>query len=222
MKKLVILLSLTCLLTTGCSIKKLDNKNIDNIVNTVLKSNRSQNAVFNGYSYYKSRGLKFLEKEDYNAILSDGYNNKYYLYVDVVSYYHRNSNTYKESEDSYYSKKIEGKKNGYLEINKTDSNKYFVEMVYNYSKIEVLSSKEHLNDTIVNVCTLLASVKYNDKILGTIIGDNVLNYEEESFNIFTTRKSDSNYLDYVEKYDSIYNSDNNVKDEDHIDLDSLD
>ena len=66
---------------------------------------------------------------------------------------------------------------------------------------------------------MLSSVEYNDNILETIIGDNILNYEEESFNIFTTTKSDSNYLDYVEKYDNIKSNDNKIKDEDSLDID---
>lgn len=219
MKKIVVLLSLICLLATGCSAKKLNVDNIDNIIDMVLKDRSDRkNVIFDGYSYYRPRGLKFLEKEDYNAILSDSYNNKYYLYIDVVSYYNKVDNTYKEDSDAYYSKKIDGKLNGYLEINKVNG-KYFIEAVYNYSKVEVFSEKDNLNNTLINVCTLLSSINYNDKVLETIIGDNVLNYEEESFNIFTTKKSDSNYLDYVEKYDSIYDSDSNIKDEDHIDLD---
>ncbi|MBO5138996.1 MAG: hypothetical protein J6B89_05120 [Bacilli bacterium] len=222
MKKIIILLSLTCLLTTGCSIKKLDVSNIDNIIDTVLMDkSKHKNVVFDGYSYYRPRGLKFLEKEDYNAILSDSHNNTYYLYIDVVSYYHKVDNTYEEDSNAYYSRKINDKKGGYLEINKIDD-RYFIEAVYNYSKVEVFSDRNSLDNTLVNVCTLLSSIKYNDSVLETIVGDNVLNYEEESFNIFTTKKSDSNYLDYVEKYDNIYDSDSKVKDEDHIDLDSDD
>ena len=219
MKKVIILLSLTCLLVTGCSVRKLDTNNIDKMVKELLVSNKKlKQQEFNGYSYYCPRGLKFLEKADYNAILSDQYNNVYYLYTDVVSYYHKIPNTYKEDRQSYYSKKISGKKNGYLEINEVNG-KYFIEAVYNYSKIEVFCKKNNLSDVIINIFSLLSSVEYNDNILETIIGDNILNYEEESFNIFTTTKSDSNYLDYVEKYDNIKSNDNKIKDEDSLDID---
>ncbi len=99
-------------------------------------------------------------------------------------------NTYKEDSNSYYSKKITSKgskKDGYLEINEVKG-KYFVEAVYNYGKIEVYTSKSHLNNTLINLSQVLSSLKYNDKVLATIIGDNVLNYKEETFNIFTTKK----------------------------------
>lgn len=219
MKKVIILLSLTCFLVTGCSVRKLNTNDIDKILDNILVSNKKlKHEVFNGYSYYCPKGLKFLEKADYNAMLSDQYNNKYYLYVDVVSYYHEVSNSYKEDKSAYYSKKIEGKKNGYLEINEVEGS-YFIEAVYNYSKMEILCEKDNLSDVIVNVFSLLSSVKYNDKVLETTIGENVLNYEEESFNIFTTTKSDSNYLDYVEKYDNIDGSNNKIEDEDSFDID---
>lgn len=219
MKKLIILLSLSCLFITGCSVRKLNSDNIDQIVDSVLVSNKKlKHEEFNGYSYYCPKGLKFLEKADYNAVLSDKYSNDYYLYIDVVSYYHDISNTYQEDKNAYYSRKIKGKKNGYLEINEVND-KYFIEAVYNYSKIEVFCDKKVMSEVLINVLSLISSVEYNDKVLETTIGENVLNYEEESFNIFTTKKSDSNYLDYVEKYDKIYSSDSKIKDEDHIDLD---
>ena len=88
-----------------------------------------------------------------------------------------------------------------MEINQI-KDKYFVEAVYNYVKIEVYTSQEYLSDVVVNICQILSSTKYNHKVLATIIGDKVLDYKEESFNIFTTKKSNTNYLDYIEKYDS--------------------
>ena len=133
-------------------------------------------------------------------------------------------NTYKEDSNSYYSKKITSKgskKDGYLEINEVKG-KYFVEAVYNYGKIEVYTSKSHLNNTLINLSQVLSSLKYNDKVLATIIGDNVLNYKEETFNIFTTKKSTTNYLDYIEQYDKSNDKNNNLEDNDQIDINNDD
>ena len=88
--------------------------------------------------------LKFVNKEEYNAIFKDRFNNKYYLYVDVISYYHKIENTYKINQDAYYSKVIDyNDKTGYLEIIESGS-KYYVEFMFNYAKIEVLVDKDQL------------------------------------------------------------------------------
>jgi flagellar biosynthesis/type III secretory pathway protein FliH len=54
-------------------------------------------------------------------------------------------------DDSYYSEKLEyNKKDGYIQIDEDKNNKYFVQFVYNYSKMEAYVSKEDLVDTVQN------------------------------------------------------------------------
>lgn len=219
-KKLVILIIISFCIS-GCTINKLDTNNYDSLIdNILLQKLNVRNTVFEGYSYYIPHGLKYIDKNEYNSLLSDRYNNEYYIYVDVVSYYHKVKNKYKVDDHAYYSKKINNKNGGYFEINEIND-KYFVEAMYNYVKIEVYTSKDSLSDVVANVCEILSSVKYNDNVLRTIIGDKVLNYKEESFNIFTTKKSVTNYLDYIEKYDSATNDSkkNDFEDEDIINTD---
>lgn len=223
-KKLLLVIVIISLFITGCSIQKLAVDDYDYLINHVLlRESNLKNTVFEGYSYYIPYGLKFLNKEEYNALLSDSYNNHYYIYTDVVSYYHQIKYSYKQDSNAYYSKKIQNNKNtknGYLEINQIND-KYFVEAMYNYVKIEVYTDKDHLSDVIVHICEILSSVQYNDKVLETTIGDKVLNYKEESFNIFTTKKSTTNYLDYVERYDGGSQSkEDDFLDEDMIDIDT--
>lgn len=224
-KRYILLFAIFLVMVSGCSIKKANYDSIDDIINNVLlEKPTSSNTSFNGYSYYIPNTLKIENKEEYNTILSDEYNNKYYIYVDSVGYYNKVVNTYKEDSHSYYSKKITSKgskKEGYLEINEVKG-KYFVEAVYNYGKIEVYTSKSHLNNTLINLSQVLSSLKYNDKVLATIIGDNVLNYKEETFNIFTTKKSTTNYLDYIEQYDKSNDKNNNLEDNDQIDINNDD
>ena len=224
-KRYILLFAIFLVMVSGCCMKKANYDSIDDIINNVLlEEPTSSNTSFNGYSYYIPNTLKIENKEEYNTVLSDEYNNKYYIYVDSVGYYNKVVNTYKEDSNSYYSKKITSKgskKDGYLEINEVKG-KYFVEAVYNYGKIEVYTSKSHLNNTLINLSQVLSSLKYNDKVLATIIGDNVLNYKEETFNIFTTKKSTTNYLDYIEQYDKSNDKNNNLEDNDQIDINNDD
>ena len=73
-----------------------------------------------------------------NIIFSGG--DKYYLYVDLISYYNKVGNMYKINKESgaYFIKTIEyDDKIGYIIINEQDDGKYFIEILYNYAKIEV-------------------------------------------------------------------------------------
>ena len=127
MKKKIVLLLLVMFFITGCNMVSNSTSEIDLIVDKILlKNNQLSNTFFEGYKYYVPRGLTFIEKEEFNAILKDQYQNHYYLYVDAVSYYHKVKNKYKERRNSYYSRSIKkGKDFGYIEINEVDG-KYFI------------------------------------------------------------------------------------------------
>lgn len=217
MKKLIVLLSILVLLVSGCSINQLDN-NITTNIDTILSEKVNvYNVNFEGYKYYVPKGLKFVTKNDYNALFRDKYNNKYYLYVDAISYYHKSKNKYVINKDAYYSEKLDyNNKTGYVEINEVDG-KYFVEFVFNYSKIEVYTDKKYLSSVINNICYVLRSVKFNDKVLESLIGENVLSYKEETFNIFKSKSSSNDFLDYVKEYDS--DNKKSKLDEDTVDID---
>ena len=210
MKKLLLILFVLLIFVTGCT--NITENSEDKIVESIKKNNRLKNVNFEGYSYYIPRGLRLLNKTEYNAYLMDKNNNKYYIYVDVISKYHKIKKTYKEDTMAYYSKRItNGSKFGYLEINGQDD-KYFVEAMYNYMKIEVYTDDKDLNDTLNNIGLVLSSVKYNDRVLNTIVGENILSYKEENYNIFKTKKKTGDFLDYVREYD--YEEEEN--DEDNI------
>lgn len=213
MKKLIVLLSILTLSLTGCA--SLNTNSIDKVIETVMKKNsKLKNVNFEGYSYYVPRGLKFLNKNEYNAYLSDQYNNHYYLYVDVISRYHKVEQKYKVDKKAYYSKEIKTKdKFGYLEINEV-KDYYFIETMLNYTKIEAYVSKDNLTDALTDISSILSSVKYNDKVLDTIVGENILNYKEENYNIFETKKNTSDFLDYVKEYDP----EESTTDEDNLEI----
>ncbi len=220
MKKKIVLGFLVVMLLTGCSVVPNSTDAIDTLVDEILlKNNKLSNTFFEGYKYYVPRGLTFINKEEFNATLKDQYQNKYYLYVDVVSYYHKVREEYGENTGPYYSKSLEnGKKFGYLEINEVDG-KYFIEAMYHYAKVEVYVEENEIVDAVCNISYLLSSIQYNRNILETLIGENVLDYQEEEFNIFKSKREQGDFLDYVEEYGKYYDKDNQLPDQDKVEID---
>ena len=219
MKRLIVLLSIMLLFVTGCSITKLDNVNISKNIKILLsEKSKIYNVYYEGYKYYIPKGVSFIDREDYNAILKDENNNYYYLYVDAISYYHKVSNSYEENSESYLSKRLDyGKKTGYIQIDEVDSN-YFVQFVFHYAKMEAYVSKDEIVDVVSNMCSVLRSVKFNDAILDSLIGENILDYKEEDFSLFKADSSKENFLDVVEREETdLYKKD--LEDE-KIDLDN--
>jgi ATP-dependent exoDNAse (exonuclease V) beta subunit len=69
MKK-VILVLLLIILTTGCSVVRIDTSNIDNIVNVILtKDNKLYNQVGQGYKYYLPGGVTYIDSDDLNGTI---------------------------------------------------------------------------------------------------------------------------------------------------------
>lgn len=200
MKRLIILLSMVMLLMTGCSVSKLDNTNIGKNMKDILSKNVNvYNVNYDGYKYYLPKGISFVVKDDYNTVLEDSHSNNYYMYVDVISYYNKTKDDYKVNSDSHYSKKFKyNKKEGYIQIDEVGS-KYFIQFVYNYVKIESYVNKNDLTSVINNMCYILRSVKFNDKVLESLIGNNILDYKEEDYSLFNNDNSKESFLDVVER-----------------------
>ena len=198
MKRIVLLLCLVVLLT-GCDIKPIDNDNIDSIIDSVLtKEIKLSNSYFDGYKYYLPRGLRLAGKKDYNAKLVSG-KNTYYLFVDVIAYYNKVEKDF-EPSNGYYSKELNyNGKRGYIEITEVDG-LYFIEIMYNYAKIETLVEERYLNSAIVNSCYILSSVQFNDKVIETLVGENALDYKETIFDIFGPHRNTDEFLQYEEDY----------------------
>jgi hypothetical protein len=186
---------------TGCDIKELDSNDINKVVDTILNQKLNlYSQTSNGYKYYVPRGVMVTDSTSYNEKLySSG--NVYYLYVDVVSYYFKKDSNYIENKDAYFSKKLDYKnKKGYLEITKIN-NLYFIEMMYNYAKVEALVTKDDIVPTIINSSYILSTLKFNDKIIKLLFDENILNFNEEQFKLFEPKRKEGNFLDYVKEYD---------------------
>lgn len=221
MKKKLLILTLVILTITGCT--NLSNTSLDEITNTMLSSKINlANTVFDGYKYYVPRGLRLIMKNDYNASLLDEYNNTYYLYIDIISYYNNEKLDYNTDKNAYFSKKLNyNDKDGYLEITKIkDSDYYFIEYMYNYGKIESFVKEKELNSAIINMSSILASLTFNRKVLETIVGNKVLNYKEDTYDVMKPKGSTTTkdtYLEYEEKY-GVYEGYGNNKAEDKIEI----
>ena len=202
MKKGLFLL-LILFLITGC--KNINKSSYEDLIASGLYENDKisfKNKTSQGYSYYLPKGLIVEEDLNNNVTLkSEKYN--MYLYVDIISYYHKVEDTYKENKKSFYSKKIKnGDKFGYLEINLMENDKYLIEIMYNYAKIEVIVNNKDIKEMLSYAISLLGSISYNDKIIENMVGEDILNYNENEYNIFDTAGNDYriNYDETNENY----------------------
>ncbi len=191
MKKLLII---CLLLLSGCSVVRIDTTSIDNIIGVVLsKDNTLYNQMGKGYKYYIPRGVSYMGSNDYNEVLySNG--QYYYLYIDVISYYHSVEREYTTNEDAYYSSVINiNDKNGYLEINKLSDDRYFIEFMYNYAKIEAICDYDSINDIVLNASYILSTVKFNNNVITAMLDDEFLDTEEK-YDIFISKKNTSDFI----------------------------
>ena len=190
MKKILIIICL--LFITGCS--DIRKQSYDDIINNIATRANKDNVYRTGYNYYLPRGMRVSDSTLYNESITDA-RYKYYLYVDIVSYYKKVTKDYTINSNALVSKKLEyDGKFGYVEVNLLKNDKYLVEIMYNYAKIEVIVDKSNLNEAMLSIINILKSVEYNDSIIANLMGDDVLNFSEEEFNIFNTKGSESNYL----------------------------
>ena len=191
------------LLASGCTninknlTSKDDiDKNFNTLQATITDSNYEMyNNYRTGYKYYTPKGLYVRGGSEYNEIINSR-KYSYHLYVDVISFYNRVISKYEEDSKALYSKQINNKdKFGYVEVNELKNDRYLLEIMYNYAKIEVIVDKSDLEVAFANSMIILFSVKYNNDILTNLVGENVLTSKEIEFNIFETKKTESNFLE---------------------------
>ena len=157
------------------------------------------NKYRKGYKYNLPKGLDVVDNSEYNEVI-ESRDYVYYLYVDAVSYYNKVIEKYEENSKAYVSMQINYQdKYGYLEINQLDEEKYFIEIMYNYAKIEVIVKKRDINVAVYDSLSVLASVKFNDDVLKTLLDEEISQFQEVQFDIFETVTTvDSQYLQAVE------------------------
>ena len=205
MKKIVLILIMILVLTGCTSVQKMS---VEEIIDNNLNSNLTlANEHRSGYKYYLPKGLRITHQNDYNEEIKSG-DYTYYFFVDLTSYYNKIIEKFQRREDVYYSEAIDFKdKYGYLEIKLIAKNKYLIEIMYNYAKIEVIVRKNDINVTIANAISILSSINYNDTMVEKIIGEELSSFTELEYNIFKTAH-ESNYLELVSK--DVYEEQNDI------------
>ena len=83
---------------------------------------------------------------------------------------------------------------GYLEINEKND-KYLIEIMYNYAKIEVIVEKEDINKSVTNAMIVLSTITYTDDIVKNLLSIDEVTSSEETFSVFDEDASDSNFLE---------------------------
>lgn len=217
MKKSLLLL-LVLLLLTGCTITRMDGKSYEQVMDKILSLDiKLYNRVGKGYKYYSPRGVIRTDANTYNDVLKRNDTN-YYLYVDVVGYYYKTEVNYKSNKDAYYSKKLDnGKKKGYIEITKKDD-KMYVQMFYNYAKIETYVDESELNLAIEDISYILSSVKFNDSLLKKMYESGNFDSKEEVYKLFDNKEKEGNFLEYIKEYDKYDGEDEKVAPEEEIEV----
>lgn len=193
MKKLILLCILFVL--TGCT--NINTSSINTLVNEAVSSKViTTNVDRNGYRYYLPKTLNIKNSRDFNEVIT---NHKYmiYLYVDVVSYNNKTDFSYNINNSAYYSNSLNynGIK-GFIEINKYKNDKYLIEIMYNYAKIEVVVYERDIKELVLLSSTILSSITYNDNVIEKYLSSSVLDSAEENFNIFEIVGSD-NFLEFA-------------------------
>lgn len=196
-------------MVTGCT--NINQSNYESIIDEEIKSNIfPRNEYRAGYLYYLPKGLRILSSTGSNEILAKE-NMKYYLYVDRVSYYNKVSASYQENKEAELSKSLQYEdKFGYVEVKKTKNNQYFIEIMYNYAKIEVIVPKERIKEALAYSTSILTSIKYQDTVLKSLMEQSALKSNEVEYNIFETAKTESGYLQIAEEYGQYQEKEENV------------
>lgn len=193
MKKVLMIILLVISLS-GCT--NISNMSIDDCLSILGNNIKSANTYRVGYKLYIPSNMQIDNSEDFiEVITKEDY--IYYLYVDALSYYNDVTNTYKENEKAYFSQKFDvGEKTGYIEINNIENDKYIIELMFNYSKIEVIVRENDINIGLINAINIVKNIQYNDIIIENYFGDDILNHGEQIYDIFDSQKEKENILGY--------------------------
>ena len=200
-KKIIILICL--FLLVGCTNKNINSMSLEEIVNSsIVTKSDLFNTNSKGYKYYLPNEFTLYREDDFVQELVS-HNTKYYLNIDVVSYYYKTAMKTEHDFDDYEYFTFENNDiNGYLRIRKNNDN-FFVELCYNYAIIEVEVKESELRYAISRGIAILKSIKYNDLVIEKYINDNDLESSETVYKLPEPKNKDEskNILEYIEEYE---------------------
>ena len=194
------LLIMVLLLCIGCT--RIDN-NYNDIIDSVTKNNSNiYNTTALGYKYYLPLGISKVYDKDYNQKFK--INNTYmYLYGEIFSYYYKNNLNLddNDSNNSYFYTRINSSDNktGYVKITK-DDDKYFIKVVYNYAKIEAYVHEWEISDVLSYAMIILDSINYNDKLVESIILEELYSSSFKEYKIKKPEDAESKFSEYLSEY----------------------
>lgn len=201
-KKIVTIMCV--LLLTACTNQTyyLNNLTYEDIINiSINETEKTTNINNKGYKYYLPTGFIVSKDNGNNQELLSDDNTKYYLNVDIVSYYYKNKmqSTHNIKDYKYYEFEYKDK-TGYLKITENNDN-FFVELCYNYAIIEVEVKGSNLRYAISRGIIILNSIQYNDLVIEKNIGNNDIDNAETVYKIPEPKDKDSskNILEYMEE-----------------------
>ncbi len=208
--KKILLILIIILGLSGCV--NINDMSYDDALNTLQNSPKRTNTYRKGFQFYTPKGLQQVDASNNYVILSGNRENEYYLYVDLVSYSKKKELNYQKNSKAIYSEIISyDNKKGYIEINLWENNKYLIEIMYNYAKIEVMVDDALINKAMINSINILKSIKYNDEIIDEMLKDDNFNYTEEVFDMFKDVYNDkleqNNDTESTTIYDEIKDTD---------------
>ena len=189
-------------LLTGCTVKSLDNISYKSVATDIIDLNvKYYNTIGNGYKYFKPKGVVRTYSKNYNDVLKRE-NINYYLYVDVVSYYYKEKQSYKKDNSVfYYDNLSKNGKQGYITVKKTDNKNMLVTLYYNYSKIQSSVTKDDLKQVILDMSYIVSSMNFNDSLLKKMYEKGELSSKDEVFKLFDNKNKEGNFLEYIMEYD---------------------
>ena len=199
-KKITIIICL--LFLTACTKQTyyINNLSYEDIINVSINDNgKTTNTNNKGYKYYLPTGFIVSKDNGYNQELLSDDNTRYYLNIDIVSYYYKNKmKTSHDLNDYKYYEFENNNKSGYLKITQNNDT-FFVELCYNYAIIEVEVKESNIRYAISRGIIILNSIEYNDLIIQKYIGNNDIDNAETVYKISEPKDKDSskNILEYM-------------------------
>lgn len=199
-KKITIIICL--LFLTACTKQTyyINNLSYEDIINVSINdSGKTTNTNNKGYKYYLPTGFIVSKDNGYNQELLSDDNTRYYLNIDIVSYYYKNKlKTSHDLNDYKYYEFENNNKSGYLKITQNNDT-FFVELCYNYAIIEVEVKESNIRYAISRGIIILNSIEYNDLIIQKYIGNNDIDNAETVYKIPEPKDKDSskNILEYM-------------------------
>ena len=211
MRKKILVATLLILLLTGCC--NINSLNYESIIEESMKEKNKPNVAVRGYNIFLPRGMSIADSSEDNIKITSN-KDTYYLYIDTVGYYNKEENKQGIEADNIYKKiiNVDGK-TLQVSISKYKT-RYFLEVSYNYGKIEVITSnvKEALSKSII----ILKNTEFNDVILESLIGKSSFDYNETEFNLEKPSSDNKEVLQFDENYGIYEDILNELPDEDKI------